>query len=284
MNTLLAPGDRIGGYVIEAPIGVGGMAEVHRARRPGGPAVALKLVTTMIDDAARVRFAREVASAARLDHPGCLRVLDHGLSTRGPYLVSELLGGDNLRQRLGRGRFAPRDAVRVADALLAALEHAHERGVVHRDVKPDNVVYRRRDDDRDLVLVDFGLARAVGDASVTRQGTCVGSPRYLAPERVLGRPADERADLYAVGAILFEMLTGRPPFVGATALEIARQQVERPLPELGGLRRGIAPQLAAVVRCALAKQPDHRFARAATMRAALEGLAAGGFTGRGRAQ
>jgi eukaryotic-like serine/threonine-protein kinase len=270
----LQPGDQIGDYRIERLLGAGGMAEVHRARRPGGAPVAVKLVTAKFFGAGlRARFDREVANAARLDHLGCIRVLDHGIARQGPFLVTELLAGPTLRARLADGPFAVRHAVRIADELLAALEHAHDRGVVHRDVKPENAMYRRRGVDRDIVLIDFGLARALGDGPLTHAGTCLGSPSYLAPERVLGAVGDGRADLYAVGILLYEMLCGRPPFTGSTAIEIARHQVETPLPSLAARCPGLSPQLAAVVSCALAKDPERRFARAATMRAALEDAA-----------
>jgi serine/threonine protein kinase len=268
---VLSSGDVIGGYRVEGLLGEGGMAEVHRARRPGQPAVALKLVTARVFGAeVGVRFGREVGHAARLDHPGCLKVIDHGASPRGLYLVSELLAGLSLRERIGHGPLALRHALRVADELLLALEHAHARGVVHRDLKPENVMYRRRGVDRDVVLIDFGLARALGDAPLTRAGTCLGSPSYLAPERVLGAAGDARVDLYAVGVILFELLAGHVPFRGGDPAGTARLQLEAPVPALERLRRDVPREVAAVVRCALAKRPGDRFAAAATMRAALE--------------
>jgi serine/threonine-protein kinase len=217
----------------------------------------------------KVRFEREVRNAERLDHLGCIRVLDHGTSKHGPYLVNELLSGPSLRQRLQAGKLSMRHAVRVGDEVLAALDHAHSRGIVHRDVKPENVMYRRRGVDRDVVLIDFGLARALGDTPLTQTGMLLGSPSYVAPERVLGRPGDHRMDLYAVAVVLYECLVGRAPYVASSPLGIARQHVEAPVPELQVEPGAVPPQLGAVIRRALAKDPADRYATAELMRVAL---------------
>ncbi len=255
------------------------MASVHLARTTAGGRpveVALKVLSPEVAGGARAaRFEREVASAARLAHPGCIRQLDHGRSRRGElYLVTELLRGPTLRSVLSaRGRMPIGWAASVGRQLCEALAHAHDAGVLHRDVKPENVMFRDAADG-DAVLIDFGLSSLRGEAALTAAGTCVGSPSYLAPERLLDRPDDARADLYAVGVVLYEILCGRPPFVGEHPLDIARQHL-LDLPRRVEARRPDVPAaLAAIVHCALEKEPSRRFARADTMAAALEGFEA----------
>jgi len=273
----IPPGTRIGRYEVLGTLGRGGMATVYLARAPGGAEVALKVVDGAIGGPARgARFAREVEAAARLGHPGCVRLLDHGATAAGqPYLVTELLAGPTLREAIGAaGRLPIAEAVEVARALCLALAHAHAAGVLHRDVKPENVMYRGPGRAGGVVLIDFGLSRLQDDAPLTAAGTCVGSPSYVAPERLLQQPADERADLYAVGVVLHEMLAGEPPFAGGSPVEIGRRHLLEPPPPIEGLRPAVPAALSAVIRCALEKDPAHRFRRAETMAAALEGVPA----------
>jgi eukaryotic-like serine/threonine-protein kinase len=260
-------------YRIGDVLGAGGMGTVFRADHLGlGRAVALKIVPPGLGDAsATIRFEREARNAARLDHPGCVRVLDVGATPDGHrFLAMDLLDGPTLRAHLAAGGLAVAEAVRIAVALLDALAHAHERGVIHRDVKPENVMLVGAE--RRPVLIDFGLSWALGDARVTRRGTTVGSPSYLAPERALGEDGDHRADVYAVGVILYEMLAGQRPFAAPTALELAWMHAHREAPLLPVARPGISLALASIVHRALAKAPAARFASAAAMRAALAGL------------
>jgi serine/threonine-protein kinase len=248
------------------------MARVYLARAPGGAEVALKLLAREITGGAlAARFAREVASAARLQHPGCVRLLDHGTTPDGvPYLVTEHLAGPTLRDALGHAvRLPIPEATSVARQLCRALAHAHGAGVLHRDIKPENAMYRRPGTSGEIVLIDFGLARLFDDAPLTAIGTCVGSPSYLAPERLLEQRADERADLYAIGVVLYEMLAGRPPFEGDTSIEIARQHIMAPPQPIQDIRPAVPAALAAIVHTALAKDPADRFRHAGTMAAAL---------------
>ncbi|HEU5055496.1 MAG TPA: serine/threonine-protein kinase [Kofleriaceae bacterium] len=270
----LARGSRVGTYEVMRHLGAGGMATVYAARAPGGQLVALKVLARELAEGTRAaRFAREVATAARLRHPGCVRLLDHGFMPDGtPFLVTELLAGPTLRDALGR-RFSIAEVLLSGIELCDALAHAHRAGVLHRDIKPENVMFRGPGRRGGAVLIDFGLSRLHDDAPLTAVGTCLGSPSYLAPERLLERGCDERADIYAMGCVLYELLAGRPPFVGDGPLEIGRQHVfDLPVP-LRQRRASTPPALAAVVHRALEKDPQQRFARAETMAAALASVA-----------
>lgn len=256
------------------PLGRGGMARVYLARSPERADVALKVLEPEFAGQARsARFAREVDAAARLSHPGCARLLDHGATRDGLlYLVIERLGGPTLRESLNaRVRLPIREVVEIGVQLCEALAHAHAVGVTHRDIKPENVMYRGPGATGGVVLIDFGLSRLRDDVPLTMAGTCLGSPSYVAPERLLERPADGRADLYAVGVLLYELSAGRPPFVGTEPLDIARQHIVTQARPLAELRPGAPPVLCAIIHRALEKQPEQRFPRAEIMAAALGG-------------
>ena len=270
----LARGSRVGAYQVIRRLGAGGMATVYQARAPGGLLVALKLLAPEMAEGTRAaRFAREVATAARLRHPGCVRLIDHGFTPGGtPYLVTDLLTGPTLRDALAR-RFSIAEVVLAGIELGDALAHAHRAGVLHRDIKPENIMFRGPGRRGGAVLIDFGLSRLFDDAPLTAVGACFGSPSYLAPERLLERRCDERADLYAMGCVLYELLCGRPPFVGDGPLDIGRQHVLELPVAVRQRRPSTPPALAAIVHRALEKDPAQRFARAETMAAALASVA-----------
>ena len=270
----LTRGSRVGDYEVMRRLGAGGMATVYLARAPGGDAVALKVLAPELGEGTRgARFAREVTTAARLRHPGCVRLIDRGFLPDGtPFLVTELLAGPTLRDALAQ-RFSIPEVLLAGIELSDALAHAHRAGVLHRDIKPENIMFRGPGRRGGVVLIDFGLSRLLDDAPLTAVGTCLGSPSYLAPERLLERGCDERADIYAIGCVLYELLAGRPPFVGDGPLEIGRRHV-LDLPVSVRQRRASTPAaLAAVVHRALEKDPAQRFARAETMAAALASVA-----------
>jgi serine/threonine protein kinase len=261
----------VGRYEILAPLGAGGMGHVYRARHTAlDREVALKVLARTPGDQSATRFEREARSIARLDHPSCVRILDYGRTRRHHFLVMQLLEGPTLAQELAKGPLAPARAVRVAKNLLSALAHAHARGVLHRDLKPSNIVLTGAGER--AVLIDFGLAHATGDAPLTVQGTCLGSPSYLAPERLGGAPHDERADVYAVGVVLYEMLAGARPFTGETLEEILDSVRRRPARPLRAILPGLSRPLEAIVVRALAKNPARRFASAQEMLEELEDL------------
>jgi eukaryotic-like serine/threonine-protein kinase len=266
-----------GRYEILGMLGAGGMGSVYKARHVAmGKEVALKIMGVQIaadgiaDDSA-ARFEREARAIAKLDHGSIVRILDYGRTRRNQFIAMQLLEGPTLAQVIDReGQLAPSRALQLTRHLLSALRHAHERGVLHRDLKPENVVLMG--EPGRAVLIDFGLAHVDNEAALTARGFCVGSPSYLAPERLDGAKPDARADLYAVGVLLYEMLIGTRPFVGDSVGEIllaCRTQPPRPL---RAIRADVSKPLQAFVMRALAKDPDRRFASAEDMLAALEDI------------
>ncbi|MBZ5709801.1 serine/threonine-protein kinase [Nannocystis pusilla] len=263
-----------GTYRLDQLIGEGGMGAVFRGRH----------VIMMRDVAIKVlhpdfnrdpelvrRFDREAQSAARLDHPNCIHVSAYGTTEDGMrYLVMQLLEGVELADLLTEPT-APKRVVEWSIQILRGLEHAHSQGVIHRDLKPQNVFLTRDQHGNQLLkLVDFGIAKLVGsDAGdpLTRAGMVFGTPQYMSPEQALGVEIDPRADLYAVGILMFQMLTGRLPFNHEDAIALIRMQVSTETPQLPD---NVPQELAAIVYRLLAKQREQRFPDARTVRAALE--------------
>jgi serine/threonine-protein kinase len=277
---MLAPGMIVASrYRVLGLLGRGGMGAVYRAVHEGlGRDVAVKvldLATTIPD--AEARFEREARTAARLDHPGIVRVLDYGRDRGSPFLAMELLDGPTLHTEMGRaGRMGVTRAAQAIGEVLVALGHAHDRGVLHRDVKPENAMFSRREGARRLVLIDFGLARLRDEATLTGQGRVFGSVSYVAPERLASEDVDCRADLYSVGVMLYEMLAGVRPFVGMTPLEVARKHVSAVARPLRAIRPDVTAAVDAVVVRAMAKRPERRFQTAWEMLDALEEATARG--------
>jgi serine/threonine protein kinase len=259
----LPVGARFGGYEILGMLGEGGVGRVYRARRVGAQLleVALKIVEPPTPaDAAR--FDREADAIARLRHPNIVRGVERGAVGSRRFIALELVAGPTLGEVLAdEGQLGLDRALAIARDVLAALAHAHARGVIHRDVKPDNVIVAARG----AVLVDFGLAALRDAGPLTAAGTCVGSPSYIAPERLLGHPHDARSDVYAVGVMLYEMLAGLRPFVGASAEEIMQLALARPPRPLRVTCPDLPPTIEALVARALAKDPTRRFEDAAAM-------------------
>jgi len=241
------------------------MGAVYRVRHLTlGKHVALKILRTGASDF-EARFQREARALARLDHPNCVRVLDYGRSQEHQFIAMELCAGETLGSALKTGALSVVRALHIARGLLAALGHAHAHGILHRDVKPENVLLVGARP----VLIDFGLAVLEDEAALTGAGMCLGSPSYIAPERLLGRGSDARTDLYAVGVILYEMLAGTRPYAGDSPEQTMQLALTRPPRPLRALRRDIPRELEAVVTRALAKEPARRFATADEMAHAL---------------
>jgi eukaryotic-like serine/threonine-protein kinase len=263
-----------GRYVLAEPLGSGGMARVLLAtdellhRR-----VAVKLLRADLaaDPIIRERLVREARSAASFSHPNAVAVFDAGEDDGIPFIVMELVEGPTLADRLRTGPIPLGEALSIADDVLAALEAAHDRGLVHRDVKPANVLLP---DGGGAKLADFGIAKGVREAAggLTATGQVLGTPKYLSPEQVAGEPASPRSDLYAVGVLCYEMLAGVPPFTGTSPLAIAMaHQVDVPAP-LDTHRSDLPEHVVTTVHRALEKAPEDRFASASALRAALSGL------------
>ena len=267
-----------GRYVLRRLLGQGGMAAVHLAHdtvldRP----VAVKTLHTDLgrEPSFRERFRREAQAVARLSHPNIVAVYDSGEDTDAdgatvPYIVMEYIEGTSLSEILREGieqhGAMPADrALGIVADVLAALAASHERSLVHRDIKPGNVMVTPKGV---VKVMDFGIARALqsGVTSMTQTGMVVGTPQYLSPEQALGRTVDARADLYSVGCLLFELLTGRLPFDGDTAFSIAYKHVQEQPPAPSSINRAISPAVDALVARALRKDPAHRFPTAEAMR------------------
>lgn len=270
-----------GRYRVDALIGRGGMASVYRGYDLTlGRTIAIKILRSDLaqDNTFRTRFRLEAQAASRMAHPSIVRVYDAGEdldddgsggTTHTPYIIMELVRGRLLRDVIAAGPVSADDAAGYIDGILEALEYSHRAGVVHRDIKPANVMI---DDDGQVKVMDFGIARAVSDTSATvaETTTILGTAAYFSPEQAQGAPVDARADLYSTGVVLYELLTGRPPFVGNSPVAVASQHVrDAPVPptQVGD---DVPAQLDPVVLRALAKDPAQRFPDAATFREALD--------------
>jgi beta-lactam-binding protein with PASTA domain/tRNA A-37 threonylcarbamoyl transferase component Bud32 len=262
-----------GRYELDGIVGRGGMAEVYRARDIRLDRIVA--VKTLREDLARdqtfqARFRREAQSAASLNHPSIVAVYDTGEDNTGgthvPYIVMEYVDGRTLRELLREDRrLLPERALEITDGVLRALDYSHRNGIVHRDIKPGNVMLTR---DGKVKVMDFGIARAVSDAQATMTQTAqvIGTAQYLSPEQARGERVDARSDLYSTGCLLYELLTGRPPFLGDSPVAIAYQHVrENPIPP--SRVDPEVPQWAdAIVLRAMAKDPRDRYQSAAEMR------------------
>lgn len=290
MDEALPPGTRLGPYELEALIGSGGMGRVYRARDPRlGRHVAVKTLppSAIADPDVARRFETEARTVGSLDHPNLLVVYDVGRVDDVPYLVSELLDGETLRERLRRqGALPERQAIDLAMQVVRGLAAAHARGVVHRDLKPENLFLTH---DRRVKILDFGIAKrvqvpgasqpATAAETLTATGVIVGTMGYMAPEQLLGEAIDARADIFALGVVLHEMLSGTPPFRRETAVATMSAVVTDDPPELP---ESVTPTLAQIVRRCLEKSRDERFHSAHDLAIALELL--GGTSGAGGAR
>ncbi|MCX4754060.1 protein kinase domain-containing protein [Kitasatospora purpeofusca] len=280
-----------GRYVLQRVLGEGGMASVHLAYDSVlDRQVALKSMHAELgrDDSFKERFRREAQAVARLEHPNIVTVYDSGedIAQDGsstPYIVMQLIDGKGLRDAINEavgqhGAMPVEEALRVTIGVLNALEASHDMGLVHRDIKPGNVMFDRKGN---VKVMDFGIARALesGVTSMTQTGMVVGTPQYLSPEQALGKPVDARSDLYSVGVMLFEMITGQLVFDGDSAFSIAYKHVQEEPPAPSTLNPRLAPAVDGFVATALRKDPAHRFPSAAAMRDEAERLIAAGKGG-----
>jgi serine/threonine-protein kinase len=259
-----------GRYRVDIPIATGGMSTVYRGLdiRLDRP-VALKVMDSRYagDQQFLTRFQREARAVARLKDPGLVAVYDQGIDGQHPFLVMELIEGGTLRELLReRGPMPPHAAAAVLGPVLSGLAVAHRAGLVHRDVKPENVLIS---DDGDVKIADFGLVRVVADAKITSTSVILGTAAYLSPEQVGTGKADPRSDVYAVGILAYELLTGVTPFTGDTALAVAYQRIDNDVAPPSTVIAGVPPQFDELVLRATARDPAERYADAMDMGAEL---------------
>jgi eukaryotic-like serine/threonine-protein kinase len=278
-------GATIDRWRVIAPLGQGGIGKVYRAEAADGSGhgknVALKVLQSELaaDDQSKERFQREARALNGLQHPNIVEVLDYGIAHGAPYLVMELLDGMPLDAYIEKHHPPPRLALELGKDVLSGLAFAHSLGVVHRDMKTENVFVVRAFDGRYRAkLLDFGLAKFVDeerwgtDKKLTAFGTVMGSPAYMPPEQALGGKADTRSDVYSSGVILFELLTGAWPFMAETQSEMLKLHLTAPVPPVSSIKPGIEVpgEIDAIISKALAKESPQRFANAQQMLEALE--------------
>lgn len=259
------------GYQVVGPPKSGGMALVYKVYQPAlDRYVALKVMSPMLagDPTFVQRFYEEARRTAKLEHPNIVPIHDVGQTPTGAlFMTMRFIDGLSLQELLARERpLEVSRAARIAEQVADALEYAHDRGIVHRDVKPSNVMVEAGDR---VTLMDFGIAKLVGDTSLTRLGAIVGTPKYLSPEQALGRPADHRSDIYGLGIVFFEMLTGRAPFEADTPSAMLYAHTNLPAPSPVEVNSAIPSSVATVVLKALAKNPAERFQTAREFRQAV---------------
>src|SRR6266704_3337067 len=290
----LAAGTKLGPYEIIAPLGAGGMGEVYRARDTRlGRDVAVKVLPSSFSaDADRLRrFEQEACAAGALNHPNILIVHDIGTHDGSPYVVSELLEGETLRQRISGATLPQRKVIDYALQIAHGLAAAHEKGIVHRDLKPDNLFITK---DGRVKILDFGLAKLTGTADGdlsqtsiptrrvdTEPGKVMGTVGYMSPEQVRGRAADARSDIFSFGAILYEMLSGKRAFHGESAVETMSAILREDPPDLSVTNQSISPGLERIVRHCLEKNPEQRFHSAHDLAFDLEALSGTSATSAG---
>src|SRR5271169_1229239 len=292
----LVSGAKLGPYEIQAPLGAGGMGEVYRARDTRlDRDVAIKVLPSHLSQNPdlRARFEREARAISGLQHPNICVLFDVGRQDGVDFLVMEYLEGETLAARLVRKPFTPDETLRIGIEIADALDKAHRSGIVHRDLKPGNVMLTKGG----AKLMDFGLAKQAFGAGaqassapafsavatiaslaspITLAGTIVGTVQYMSPEQIQGKDADARSDIFAFGALLYEMLTGKRAFAGKSQLSVASAVLEKDPDPISAVQPLTPPALEHLVRICLAKEPDQRFQSAHDLKLQLQWITAGG--------
>ena len=264
-------GKTFGQYQLTEPISSGGMATIYKAYQPAlDRVVAIKVLPEYLLAQAGFleRFKIEAQAIAKLDHPHILPVYDYGEAERTPYLVMKYVPGGTLKDLMAQGPLDARQTAQLLRQIAEALDHAHQQGIVHRDVKPSNVLLQ---DGKWALLMDFGLAKLLTSTSnITASGTGVGTPDYMSPEQAQGLAVDQRTDIYSLGIVLYQMLTGEVPFHAETPMAVMLKQIVE-TPSLPHLRNpNIRPAVDDVIMKAIAKSPADRYARATDLAGAYE--------------
>src|SRR6266498_750503 len=269
--------DKVGRYKIKSELGRGGMATVYRAFDPiSNREVAIKILPRELLNnlVTRARFKRELKLIASLEHPAIVPVYDvGGEDDHQPFFVMRYMSGGSLSDLIKKEKFSLRDAALIIERLASALDHAHSRGIIHRDIKPDNVLF---DGSNNPYLSDFGVAKLT-EAVVSATGREVlGTPAYISPEQALGEDVDHRADIYGLGAMLYEMLTGERPFGKDTVIGLALQHVNDPVPSILKARPDLPKEVDLIIKTAMAKNRENRYASAIDLARELDSVAFGG--------
>jgi serine/threonine protein kinase len=270
-------GQRLGKFEILAVLGKGGMATVYRARQTDlKREVAIKVMKASLAESEDflVRFRREAELVARLEHPNIITIYDYGQEGETVYIAMRLLPGGSLSDRLRKhGALAPQETLRITKQIASALALAHARGIIHRDLKPQNVLFDSADN---AVLTDFGIAKVDSSSTqLTGTGIAIGTPSYMSPEQWRGEPVDLRIDIYALGLMIFEMLSGQLPFIGDTPASLMFKHLTEPPPRLTRLRKDLPVQVEAVIFRALAKNREERYGSAQELAEDLEAALSG---------
>jgi serine/threonine protein kinase len=270
-------------YTVQQQLGEGGMGVIYRAVDERGGPVAIKVLHATVASSPDLvaRFEREAAAQAMLSHPNIASLHAVGVTDDGVmFFVLEYIEGHDLATELDGGPLEPGRAIAITKQVLSGLHHAHQFGMVHRDLKPENVLLAHTPGGEQAKLIDFGLVKLItavfGEEEgrrLTRTGVVFGTPQYMSPEQMRGEAIDPRSDLYAVGIVLCEMLTGRRPFEAEEVTALWHAHLFAPIPSLAELGGPVDPNLDAIVATLLAKQPDDRFATAHAARRALDSLA-----------
>jgi serine/threonine protein kinase len=254
------PGDSVGPYRITRVIGRGRMGVVFEGVEDGGEAVAIKVVTTELsqDEVFVRRFKREVAAAQKISHPNVVPVLNSGEEHGLPYLVQQLIPGGSLAERIAKGRLDVPTTMRLLTGPAAGIDALHGSGLVHRDIKPANILL-----DGDTAYVsDFGLAKDSQASNLTRPGQALGSLDYMAPEQIRGEDVSPATDIYALGCLVTECLTGTPPFGGRPSMRVLFAHLQEPPPDVSEQRNDISAATAKAINRAMEKEPEDRPASA----------------------
>ncbi len=274
-------------YTVEAELGEGGMGVIYRAVDERGQPVAIKRLHASVARSPTLvaRFQREAAAQAMLSHPNIAALYAVGVTDEGGmFFVLELIEGHDLATELDHGPLVPARAIALTKQLLSGLHHAHQFGLVHRDLKPENILVAETAQGEQVKIIDFGLVKMLNDVlgaeecqRLTRTGMVFGTPDYMAPEQIMAEAVDVRTDLYAVGIVLFELLTGRRPFEFEEVTELWRAHLDAPPPSLAEVEPGLASlagiaDLDAIVQTLLAKRPDERFGSALAAKRALDSV------------
>ncbi|MEZ0397322.1 MAG: WD40 repeat domain-containing serine/threonine protein kinase [Anaerolineales bacterium] len=270
--------EKIGRYEIQAELGRGGMATVYRAYDPRFEReVAVKVLPREMlhDPQFRVRFEREAKTIALLEHPAIVPVYDFGEEDGQPYFVMRFMPGGSLADRLKQGPLSIQEAARIFERLAPALDEAHARNIIHRDLKPGNILF---DQYNEPYLSDFGIAKLSETQTSLTGSAIIGTPAYMSPEQAQGEGVDGRADIYALGVILFEMLTGRQPFEGDTPMSVVVKHITSAPPHILDVRPDLPPAIEPVIAKALAKNKDDRFSTTVEFANALSAVARGETT------